>query len=256
MKKCIAFALVLVMLLSLTACDSTDYKEAMALYDAGQFEAARTMFVALGDYEDSALMVKKCTYAIAQHLLVEEKYDEAEAELIQLGDYEDSAQLLAKIPFQKVYAALMASGEIEDTSTSGTIKTVSAEDGYIYAAYGMTMSYTGILSMQIIAVVQIDEAGNVIVVSEAESWSYAADEESEAKGVLDAANYKKGDVITWDTFDGSGYNANGLISSTNSTITTLGDSAVGNAVGALATYLEGSDLGVSMADLGFTSYEG
>lgn len=57
MKRIVSIFVCLCMLFvacfSLTACDDRDYKKAVALLDAGEYEEARELFAALGDYEDS-----------------------------------------------------------------------------------------------------------------------------------------------------------------------------------------------------------
>lgn len=64
MKKIIAVLIVLVMILSLAGCDSSKYKEAMQMYERGEYAEAKEIFLELGDYEDSASMVKQCELAI------------------------------------------------------------------------------------------------------------------------------------------------------------------------------------------------
>ncbi len=53
MKKMITVILSFVMMFSLCACDSMDYKKAVKLYDEGNYSEALTIFESLEDYEDS-----------------------------------------------------------------------------------------------------------------------------------------------------------------------------------------------------------
>lgn len=92
MRKLFALILSLVMLGMLTGCDSSDYKKAVSLYESGEYTQAAEMFKALGDYEDSADMVKACNYQIALELTGAEKYQEALIVFLSLGDYEDCAE--------------------------------------------------------------------------------------------------------------------------------------------------------------------
>ena len=67
MKKHIFRSLVLIFLvctlmLSMTGCDTLDYRRAIELYNAGKFEAAGELFYELGDYEDSPALYKNCQY--------------------------------------------------------------------------------------------------------------------------------------------------------------------------------------------------
>ena len=92
MRKLFALILSLVMLVMLTGCDSSDYKKAVSLYESGEYAEAVEMFEALGDYEDSAEMVKACNYQIALELTKAGKYQEALVMFVSLGDYEDCAE--------------------------------------------------------------------------------------------------------------------------------------------------------------------
>lgn len=92
MKKLFAVLLAAVMLLSLCACDASDYKKATALYSAGSYTEAKAAFEALGDYKDSADMVKSCSYALADADLTVGNFAEAKAAFEALGSYEDSAE--------------------------------------------------------------------------------------------------------------------------------------------------------------------
>ena len=77
MKKILSFAMVLVMLLALCGCDKLDYNKAMKAYDNGEYAEARDLFSELGDYEDSAKMVKDCDYRIAKRAMDNEDYEAA-----------------------------------------------------------------------------------------------------------------------------------------------------------------------------------
>lgn len=92
MKKVLVFMLSLAMAVMLAGCDSADYKEATSLFDNGKYEQALELFEALGDYEDSAEMVKACNYQIALEFTTAGKYQEALAMFTSLGDYEDCAE--------------------------------------------------------------------------------------------------------------------------------------------------------------------
>lgn len=89
MKKIITLILAMAMLLTLSGCDSSDYKKATSLYENGEYVEALELFELLGDYEDSADMVKACNYQIALELTNAAKYQEALEMFLSLGDYED-----------------------------------------------------------------------------------------------------------------------------------------------------------------------
>jgi TolA-binding protein len=74
-----------------SGCSSSDYKNAMSMYEAGQYEEAATIFTELGDYEDSSAMVLTCQYEGAKSDYDAGDYDGAKETFTALGDYEDSA---------------------------------------------------------------------------------------------------------------------------------------------------------------------
>lgn len=108
MKRLIATILALAMCLALTACDSSDYKKAMELYESGSYAEARTMFAELENYQDSSEMVKACNYAAAKSLFEDSDYDGAAAAFAELGDYEDSTEMVTECYFS------LAKQDIED----------------------------------------------------------------------------------------------------------------------------------------------
>ena len=60
MKKLICLLLVLVMVMAMTACGDENkkpYEEAVAAYNAGNYEEASVMLIALGDYKDAASLL-------------------------------------------------------------------------------------------------------------------------------------------------------------------------------------------------------
>lgn len=62
-------ASMLVMVFFLTGCNGSDYKNAVSLYESGQYEEAIAAFEALGDYKDSADRIVACQLGMAADLL-------------------------------------------------------------------------------------------------------------------------------------------------------------------------------------------
>lgn len=109
-QKIIALLLCAVMVFSLTACDSKDYKTAMSLTESGDWKGAREIFLALEDYEDSAAMVTECDYRLAIEAMDAGQFDDAIAAFAALGEYEDAADLLTECRYGKAQA-IFASGD-------------------------------------------------------------------------------------------------------------------------------------------------
>lgn len=107
MKKLSLFLLSLIMLISLTACDSGDYKKAKKLYERGQYSEAAAIFEGLGDYEDSSEKVKQCKYQQALALAADREFDRAIKAFTELGDYEDCTERLAAVQNEKAVVEAM-----------------------------------------------------------------------------------------------------------------------------------------------------
>lgn len=116
-KRVLAIGLIAAAALSLTACDSSDYKKATSLYEDGQYAEAAEQFEALGDYEDSAEMVLTCKYAEAKELFEAADYEAAKVLFTELADYEDSAQMIQECEKELMYQTY---GDVIAALTTGT----------------------------------------------------------------------------------------------------------------------------------------
>lgn len=92
--------LLAVLILSLSGCKNSDYKEAMAAYEAGQWDAAKSSFQALGDYKGSAEMVQRCDYRKATELFGRCEYEDAQVLFAELGEYKDSTEMSLECQYQ------------------------------------------------------------------------------------------------------------------------------------------------------------
>lgn len=108
MKKWFLLLLAMAMCLPLCACKSTDYSNAKKLMETGKYDEAIAILDSLEEYQDSAELVKKCHYLIAQGMSDEGKYQEAIEQFIFLGEYEDSAELVKKCHY------LIAQGMLDE----------------------------------------------------------------------------------------------------------------------------------------------
>ena len=101
MKRIICFLLAGIMLLSLCACQSSDYKKAKELLDQKKFDEAKAAFLKIKDYKDSAELAKECDFQKASGLLDNEEYTDAIRILESLGSYGKS-----KTTLKNTYKAL------------------------------------------------------------------------------------------------------------------------------------------------------
>ena len=106
----------------LCACDSADYKEAQSVYMAGHYQEAHDLFVALGDYEDSTQMAKKCSYMLGCEQMEKGEYAQAMEIFQALGDYEDSSEMIEKCQIAEIDALL------QGTWTSVQYKVIMDDD--------------------------------------------------------------------------------------------------------------------------------
>lgn len=110
MRKRIAILLVLALVLALSGCKSSDYKQAVTAMDAGNYQEALTALDALGDYKDAADLAVKCRYAIAEDNFDKGEYETALTQFTDLGDYRDSGKYVTKCN----YAMAVKAFEDED----------------------------------------------------------------------------------------------------------------------------------------------
>ena len=289
-KKRIALTAVLLLCLSLSGCKSQDYDEAMKLYVDGEYEAACAIFTELGDYEDSEEMVRKSKYAQATEylnddnpawaaelfeelgdykdssekaqacqLMEEGKYDSARELFTQLGDYKDSANRLQRLGWYSFYDYIAEAGTIVIESSTDRGLTLTAEADFIKATYdckdvdddtSVIYSVTAEIGTDN---TQVAIYGNTDYRSE---YGYTYYKE-EAHGTWDISSFQDGDPVYWDYYDDTGLvrggrviytDFRGFIKDAKSKLSTIAELT--------AQALEESGLGLTMADIGFASYEG
>jgi len=103
MKKFVCIVLVALMLLGLTACDATEYNDAVSLMEDEKWDAAAEIFSQLGDYKDSAELLKECNYNLAEEFFEKEEFDQAIDLFMSLGDYNDSKERIIDCNYEKAY---------------------------------------------------------------------------------------------------------------------------------------------------------
>lgn len=253
MKKLIVLILALVMVLTLTACDSQDYKKAMGLYEEGDYVSARAIFVELADYENSAEMVRNCDYGIAVENMENGNFQEAFEQFKALGDFQDSVENARKCAWNIVYNHMGEGNNTIKSLGNSQYAIIMAKDGQLYVGWSMQMS--GLINCKTTIAIIVDMEGNVKLAGSDELSTHAARYKAAAQTEWNYAAYKNGDTMTWDEFEVSGYNAYNKPYDRESTMLHIFlTSAVKNATAYLESYLTENGLGITMKDLGFTSY--
>jgi len=102
-KKLFLAIIALSILLLLSGCKSSDYKQAVSLFDSGEYEKAQKAFAELGEYKDSKEYLEKANaiiteerYNHALELFEAENYSKALSAFSSLNDYKDSLQYMNK----------------------------------------------------------------------------------------------------------------------------------------------------------------
>ncbi len=130
MKKVSIVILALVMVFGLVGCSGQGYKEALELYEKGNYEEAQTIFAELIDYENSAEMVQDCIYnralvflgrnhvkdeatgasylsnddgALDESIVSDTNLQEALTLLESISEYKDAAQLIEEVNIEQNY---------------------------------------------------------------------------------------------------------------------------------------------------------
>ena len=279
MKKFIALLLAFLLVISLTGCKGSDYKQAMDLYANDDYAAALAIFTELGDYKDSSSMVSKCKYAMAQQLMLDGDYEGALVLFEELGDYKDSAESLKECYYQRalrlvaeqqydaaeeIFAML---GNYKDSANYAGSMSLCVFMNYIsehgrltptdllYNHTGKITVKDGCLHVEItntLAAVELiiypgRTTADLYVEFSLDEFSLEDTHET-AYAKWDFSRYQKGDIISWDTYHAEG----------STGVRFLGGGTGANQITALTDCLykglESCGLGITMADLGFASY--
>lgn len=155
-KRIILIILSLTLLLCLSGCKSSDYKDACLLQESGAYQAALDIFEGLGSYKDSAERAQLCanilTYQEAAALQGAEEYKEAAELFGEIAGYEDAAArgelcrawAEALEAYNAAYAELSKSNASleEDISTGEATANASLPvmDGALYDALAEAIS--------------------------------------------------------------------------------------------------------------------
>lgn len=289
MKKFIALLLAFLLVISLTGCKGSDYKQAMELYANDDYAEALAIFTELGDYKDSSSMVSKCKYAMAQQLMLDGDYEGALVIFEELGDYKDSAESLKECYYQRalrlvaeqqydaaeeIFAML---GNYKDSANYANgiglyvFMNYISEHGRLTPA-DLLYRHTGTITVKD-GCLRVEIANGLftvkLVIYPGRTTADLYAEELLELGLSkvhdtayekwDISQYQKGDIISWDEYDaycsGRDYwgNYNGS-TSLESLRGGTGANQITALIDCLYKGLESCGLGITMADLGFASY--
>jgi len=139
-KAILSSIVILTLVFTLTGCKSSDYKEAMHLYDTEQYSAAISRFKELGNYKNSAEMVLECTYQYAVGTVKYSRISDIaflRDTFAKLGDYKDSADYYAKLSVLSDALDLYESKNSEDRALAAgkfaSLGSFFGSDGYVEA---------------------------------------------------------------------------------------------------------------------------
>ena len=108
--------LVCTLAFSMAGCEDLDYRDAVDLYNAGNYEEAAALFAQLGDFEDSKQLETRCYYWIAMKAMEFGRYEAAIEQFRALGDYEDAPERITECTYQLGVAAF-ESGDLAAAET-------------------------------------------------------------------------------------------------------------------------------------------
>ena len=103
---CTVAAIIAVVICVITLPPLIKYNKANKLLEQGSYDEAYDMFEELGDYKDSAVMLKEVDYQVALSHLNSKQYDQAINEFTELGDYSDSADMIMECKYQMALSHL------------------------------------------------------------------------------------------------------------------------------------------------------
>lgn len=100
LKAATAVALICILAFSMTGCDALDYRDAIDLYNAGNYAQAAEIFAQLGDFEESDRLETLCHYWIAVDTMEAGSYEAAIPLLESMNGYEDCADRITECKYQ------------------------------------------------------------------------------------------------------------------------------------------------------------
>lgn len=108
MKKILCILLSAVLLLSLVACDSSEYQDAVSAMAWGEYQTAHEIFLTIPGYEDADTLASECVYRMAMEAFHAEDYETASAYFLEISEYKDAEEKAREcsltLGYQEAYA--------------------------------------------------------------------------------------------------------------------------------------------------------
>lgn len=103
---------------------AANYKKAVKMLESGNYDNARSLFIKLGDYKDSAEMVKECDYRKGNALIASGKYSTALTALANVRGYKERDAVIAELAGTAVQTIATGKNHSAFVRSIGTVKSV------------------------------------------------------------------------------------------------------------------------------------
>ena len=253
----------------LTSIKDDKYNTALNLYNSGKFEEAKTAFEALNGYKDSKDKIKMCEDAIkdgkynaALELYNSGKYEEALTAFKALDGYKDSKTKINELLFAINPYYVLADHLVTNNELTEADKTLYDGYGVIDKSGGVT-TIIGVKSEDSISVdivCSMDENNSLVTTVTltkttcTDCFEVHANISYSCIGYFEASKYTKGKAIKTQEIHPI-RNSCSVDEIDRATANKALTDIAGNALIDLESYLEFSNLSLTLKDLGFTSYK-
>ena len=100
LKATTVVVMICMLTFSMTGCKALDYRDAIDLYNSGDYVQAAEMFAQLDDFEDSQRLETLCRYWIAIGTMEAGEYETAISLLEAMNGYDDTAERITECKYQ------------------------------------------------------------------------------------------------------------------------------------------------------------
>ena len=253
-KKILSLCLMVLILTMLTGCDSSKYKEATKLFNAGNYAEAQAIFEELGDYEDSSNYVVDCKIKIAESLVENKEFQEAINIYSELNDETkvSEAKRAWLANYIETNGTAHADGyQITKNQGDQTISLVAAESGKykVIIKQGNDVGYN-----EIIITLMPDTSTGFIQHEREISFTIlgrTAYQKESGSCEIDTSVFNRGTMLNYNDYSAIGTGAEDMNASSfaRSTMEFINDSK-----SALTQMLKETNIEINLSDLGFASY--